>query len=41
MRTSKLSAQATRGADGVHVYHVVRVCGTAVCRKSAEWRGVE
>ena len=24
-----------------HSYKVVRVCGTAVCHKSAEWKGVE
>ena len=24
-----------------HSYKVVRVCGTAVCHKKAEWKGVE
>ena len=24
-----------------HSYKVVRVCGTAVCQKKAEWRGIE
>ena len=24
-----------------HSYNVVRVCGTAVCHKKAEWRGAE
>ena len=22
-------------------YHVIKVCGTAVCHKKAEWKGVE
>ena len=24
-----------------HSYKVVKVCGTAVCHKTAEWKGVE
>ena len=24
-----------------YTYHVVKVCGTAVCYKKAEWKGVE
>lgn len=24
-----------------YTYHVVKVCGTAVCHKKAEWKGVE
>ncbi len=24
-----------------YTYHVIKVCGTAVCHKKAEWRGVE
>ena len=24
-----------------HSYKVVRVCGTAVCHKKAEWKGIE
>ena len=23
-----------------YTYHVIKVCGTAVCHKKAEWRGV-
>ena len=24
-----------------YTYHVIKVCGTAVCHKKAEWKGVE
>ena len=24
-----------------YTYHVVKVCGTAVCHKKAEWKGAE
>ena len=24
-----------------HSYHVIKVCGTAVCHKKAEWKGSE
>ena len=24
-----------------YTYHVVKVCGTAVCHKKAEWKGVD
>ena len=24
-----------------YTYHVIKVCGTAVCHKKAEWKGIE
>lgn len=24
-----------------YTYHVIKICGTAVCHKKAEWKGVE
>ena len=30
-----------RAEGSGYTYHVVKVCGTAVCHKKAEWKGVE
>ena len=30
-----------RAEGSGYTYHVVKVCGTAVCHKKAEWKGAE